>query len=312
MSGAVTVAVVSWNTRDLLDACLRSLASDARTGVVDVWVHDNASTDGSPQMVAERHGWAHLVRCAGNLGFGTAVNRVAELTDGAWIVAANADLRVAPGALSTLVAAGEADPGAGLVAPRLILPDGTTQPSLHAFQTLGRSWRTLVQVHRLGGRRAACELFPSFDLDRARRVPWAAGALVLLRRSAFAAVGGFDERQWMYAEDLDLCWRLRQAGWATRYEPAAVVHHEESAAADQAFGDDVRLRQAAASWSWTVRRQGLAAAWGVALLGLLEGAGRYAGTVALRRDPGRRRDAAWQMRWALTGLRSRRALLAAR
>src|SRR5260370_28285134 len=93
VDAAITVAVVSWNTRDLLASCLEALHEDARSGLADVWVVDNASDDGSAAMVRERFGWARLIESASNLGFGAAVNRVASRTSTPLLVAAHADVR---------------------------------------------------------------------------------------------------------------------------------------------------------------------------------------------------------------------------
>jgi GT2 family glycosyltransferase len=105
--------------------------------------------------------------------------------------------------------------------------------------------------------------------DRARRVDWAHGAVLMVRRAAWDAVDGFDPDVWMYGEDLDLAWRLRRAGFATRYEPRAIVHHAQSAAATQAFGDEKDAREWDAAYEWMVRRRGRPAALGVALVNLL-------------------------------------------
>src|SRR3954465_10700284 len=236
----VVVAVVSWNTRDLLDRCLASLADAARSGVAEVWVVDNGSTDGSPELVRERRGWARLVETGENLGYGRAVNLVAERTSSEWFAPSNADVALRPGALEALLAAGENDPGAGVVAPRLILPDGSTQHSAWAFPTVPS---TLVQNAgvTLVGRRLADRLAlrDGWNPDRARRVPWAVGAFLLVRRRAWGEAGGFDPGRWMSAEGLGLGWRMRQAGWATRFEPRAVVDHDESAATGQVWGGDL-------------------------------------------------------------------------
>jgi GT2 family glycosyltransferase len=98
------------------------------------------------------------------------------------------------------------------------------------------------------------------DPEVGGHVDWAAGAFLLVRRTAFDAVGGFDERQWLYAEDLDLAWRLARAGWRTRYEPRAIVHHEESAATRKVWGDALRQKWIRATYAWVARRRGLAAA----------------------------------------------------
>jgi N-acetylglucosaminyl-diphospho-decaprenol L-rhamnosyltransferase len=244
--------VVSWNTAPLLDRCLAALAPDVHSGLAEVVVVDNASTDASPDLVAERHPWATLVRAGGNIGYGPAVNLgAAARPPSRWLVAANADVEVQDGALQALVAAGDADPGIGVVAPRLLLEDGSTQHHVHPFPSLG----ALAAVHLPGGARlleAGTVLEGRWDPGIARDVDWAHGALLLVRRGAFEAIGGFPADQWLYAEDLDLCWRLRRAGWRTRYEPTARVRHAVGAATAQAWTHDAiredRKQEAAYRW----------------------------------------------------------------
>jgi GT2 family glycosyltransferase len=253
----VVVAVVSWNTRDLLDRCLRSLERYASDGTAEVWVVDNGSSDGSVEMVRERHGWVRLVESGENLGYGRAINLVAERTSSPWFALSNADIALRDGALEALLAAGEADPGAGMIAPRLILPDGSTQHSVWAFPTVTgtavQNAGPLVAGARLADRLA---LQGAWNADRARRVPWAIGAFLLVRRQAWCDSGGFDAGQWMSAEDLDLGWRMRAAGWATRYEPRALVDHDESAATRQVWGSDLAIHWQRCAYAWQVRRMG--------------------------------------------------------
>ena len=254
----VTVAVVSWNTRALLEECLASLQAEADAGLCEVWVVDNASGDGSPEMVRERFPWVRLLASEENLGFGAAVNAVAERSEGEWIALANADVRLEPGALAALLVAGERDPAAGAVAPRLLLRDGTVQHSVYPFPTLGVTLLTNLGAAALSPRLADRWCLPGrWDPNRTRIVPWAVGALLLVRRAAWDEVGGFDARQWMYAEDVDLGWRLAEAGWHTRYEPAALVHHAESAATAKAWGDSRSDRWHLATYAWLLRRRGL-------------------------------------------------------
>jgi GT2 family glycosyltransferase len=283
----ITVAIVSYNTRDLLRACLASLPEG-----LDVWVVDNGSTDGSVAMVRSEFPSAHLVPSDRNLGFGRAVNLVGARSSSPWLICANADVRLdSPAALDRLVAAAEADPGAGAVAPRLVLPDGRVQHSVFAFPTVPFS---ALYALGLAGDRLCVP--GRWDWRRARRVPWAIGAFLLVRRSAWDAVGGFDERQWMYAEDLDLGWRLRRAGWATRYEPRAVVHHVSGASASTAWGDEGRReRWQRATYAWVLRRRGALALRTVALL-------NTANAVA-------RREWSWAALHARTGLVARSAAL---
>lgn len=314
----IAVAVVSWNTRDLLARCLDSLRDDAEAGTADVWVVDNGSEDGSPQLVRDHYPWATLAEPGRNLGFGPAVNLVAERTAGEWIAAANADVELRPGALAALLAAGRRDPSLGSVAPRLLLDDGSTQHSVHRFPTASLALCTGLGLPRLSpglGDRLCVE--GRWDPERARNVDWAHGALLLLRREAFEAIGRFDSAQWMYAEDIDIAWRLSRSGFATRYEPAARVGHALSAAAVQAFGDAGRAqRHVAATYAWIARRRGPAAARATALASLAGPALRYllltpAALLGSARARERRRRALRYLRLHRQGLRRRAKLLGA-
>jgi GT2 family glycosyltransferase len=248
---------VSWNTRELLRECLKSLRADMQAGLAEVWVVDNASADGSAAMVADEFPSVRLLALTENLGFGTAVNAVASRTSTPWLAAANADVRVEPGALAKLVAEGERHPRAGAVAPRLIMPDGGTQHSVYPFPTIPFALAYASGIVDLSPALARhwC-IDRGFDPDQPREACWAVGAFLLVRRSAWDAVGGFDETQWMYAEDLDLGWRLARGGWRTRYAPEARVHHEEAAATAQAWGPERFARWHAATYAWMAKRRG--------------------------------------------------------
>ncbi len=277
----VTVAVVSFNTRELLLRCLASLAADARAGRADVWVVDNCSSDGSAQAAGETAPWAHVVQPDGNLGFGSAVNLVAARTQGEWLLAANADIALAPDAIERMLD-GAADPRVACVAPRLLLPDGTTQHSVHPFPTVPVSLLFNLGLHHLSGSlsdRLCLEGF--WDPERPRAIPWAIGACLLLRRAAFDAVGGFDQQQWMYAEDLDLEWRLGRRGWIVRYEPRAHVRHESGAATGGAFGDERESRFMAATYAILRRRRGRLRTWATACINIAGAAARATWMTAL-------------------------------
>jgi GT2 family glycosyltransferase len=279
LSAEVAVAVVSWNTRDLLERCLLSLQADVESGLAEVCVVDNGSGDGSPDMVRERFTWATLEEPSENLGYGQAVNLVAERTDSPWLAASNADVELEPGALARLLATGR-ESSAGGVAPRLILPDGSTQHSVYGFAGFPALLAFNTGLYRLVpglGDRLLIE--GHWDPERTRTVPWALGAFLVIRREAFRAAGGFDPAQWMYAEDVDLGWRLGKAGWDIVYQPAARVRHASGAAARQAFGEQPYERWMAATYDWIERRRGRGRRIATAVLNL-------AGALA-------RRDRAW-------------------
>jgi len=309
----VAVAVVSWNTRDLLARCLRSLEPEHAGGRAEVWVVDNGSSDGSPEMVREGFPWVGLLEPDRNLGYGQAVNLVAERTAAPWLAASNADVELRPGALEALLSAGEADGRTGIVAPRLLLPDGTTQHSVYSFPTLPFTLLVNLPVQLLTPRLAdrLC-LMGHWNPARARYVPWAVGAFLLIRREAFEAAGGFDPGQWMYAEDLDLGWRVNRAGYRTRFEPHALVTHAEGTATAQAFGQDRRERFMAATYAWMARRRGLPLTWAVAAVNCVGSGIRalwysvlapFAPTFAARRHSAR----VW-LRSHRTGIRSARRM----
>ena len=268
----VTIAVISWNTRELLIRCLRSLLPEVEAHRAEVWVVDNGSSDGSAAAVREHAPWAEVVEPGTNLGFGPAVNLIARATDTEWLAVANADVALEPGALEALLATG-GDDRVGCVAPRLLLPDGSSQHSVHSLPTIPFTLALNAGLYRLSARLADSMLLDGFyDADRVRDVPWAIGAFLLLRRSAFDEVGGFDEGQWMYAEDLDLGWRLRERGWVTRYQPGARVRHASGAATVLAFGDDRTRRFTRETYAVIARRRGRARAWLIAVVNVI-GAG---------------------------------------
>jgi len=293
------VAIVSWNTRALLARCLESLKPDVNSGIADVWVVDNASTDGSADLVRERFGWANLIVSEENLGFGSAANLAASKTDSEWIAIANADIAVHARALKSLLEAGARDPRAGALGPRLRMPNGQTQHSVGAFPTIAFSLLHASGAFRFRSPIADRFAFPGrWDSERRRRVPWAMGAFLLVRREAWDQVGGFDERQWMYAEDLDLGWRLSQAGWATRYEPLAVVEHEVAASTSQQFGAERAPLWQRATYGSIARRRGPGYARAVALINLVHALSRWPLVIMRSRghaDAGERRAA--YVRW---------------
>ena len=256
MATRIVVAVVSYNTRELLAACLESLQGDDR---LEVWVVDNASRDGSAEMVRERFPDVRLEARSDNLGFGRAVNLVAEGAQSwEWLAVANADTAPERGAIDAMLSAAGSDPGAGVIAPRLIRPDGSTQHSLYPFWSPGFALAFNLGFPRASRRWADDRCLEGYwDPERPRRAPWAIGAFLLVRRQAWLDAGGFDPEQWLYAEDLDLGWRVARAGWATRYVPDARVRHAESASIGPVWGEAKTERWMAASYDWMLRRRGV-------------------------------------------------------
>ena len=293
----VAIAIVTVGPGEVLAAALESMAADVQAGLAEVWVVDNGSEDGSAEMVERRFPWARLVVPGENLGYGRAVNLVADRSQAPWVAASNDDVELRPGALVRLLAVGDANPRAAALAPRLELPDGTTQHSPHPFPTVGFSLAFNAGLFRLSP--AAADrwcLEGRWNPSVAREVPWAMAAFLLIRRDVFEELGGFSAEQFMHAEDLDLGWRIARAGLAPRYEPGAVVLHHGSVSTTAVFGAGLQQRWTAATYSWMARTRGLPRTRAVAAANIAGAAARWGAFAVLARLSPRRwgsaRDAA--------------------
>jgi GT2 family glycosyltransferase len=233
----VSVAIVSWNTRDLLARCLQSVG---QSGSIEVFVVDNASSDGSAPMVRQRFPWVHLIQNKQNVGFAAANNQAIRLSGDCpgpggrrpYIVLLNSDTEVRPGALGALVAFVQAHPRAGAAGARLLNSDGSLQPSCHPMLTPGRELWRLLFMERIWPR--ATYPMQRWDPETPRQVEALKGACLLLRREALDQVGLLDEGYFMYTEEVDLCYRLARAGWQLWWLPQAVVVHHEAQSSRQA------------------------------------------------------------------------------
>ena len=231
MTAQVTAVLVSWNVRDLLLRCIDSLKAD---GVSDIVVVDNDSKDDSVEAVRRAHPDVDLVELSENTGFAGGVNRAVHRTSSPYVLVTTPDVYVEPGSTKALQAVLDERLDVGFVAPRINTPDGQLYPSVRRFPNLvdaiGHAF-----LHFLWPRNPFSRRYKMLDWDHAAAadVDWVACTHFLVRREAWDAVGGFDEQFFMFVEDVDLCWRLHQAGWKIRYEPASVIEHEVSASADQ-------------------------------------------------------------------------------
>jgi N-acetylglucosaminyl-diphospho-decaprenol L-rhamnosyltransferase len=220
----LSVVIVSWNTRDLTTACLASLPAGAGALTWDAWVVDNASRDDSVAAIRREFPAVHVIANPGNVGFAAANNQGIAVCQGRYLLLLNSDTVAAPGSLEALVAFADAHPRAGVVGPRLENPDGSFQSGPTPFPSF---WTELLSVTSIG-RRLSYRGYPSRP-EAASRTAQAAdyvvGACMLARREAVDQVGGLDEGYFMYSEEPDWCWRMRQAGWETWYTPGAVITH---------------------------------------------------------------------------------------
>ncbi len=218
-----TAVIVNFNTRDYLLECVRSLRAD---GVARIVVIDNASVDGSLEALGRSDPSAEFVSTGTNLGFGAAANLGLSRTDSEYVLILNPDTVIEPGTVKALTEALERDATLAVVGPRIQNVDGTLYPSVRRFPDLAVAvGHAFVGLFRPDNRFTRNYRMLDWDHEKAGPVDWVSGTCMLVRRSAFEAVGGFDPAFFMYVEDVDLCWRLWRAGWTVGYEPGGLVTH---------------------------------------------------------------------------------------
>jgi N-acetylglucosaminyl-diphospho-decaprenol L-rhamnosyltransferase len=220
--------VINYEAGPALARCVRSLLADTSTGTApQVVVVDNGSSDGSAAAVEQE---VRVLHPGANLGYARAANLGIAATEAPVVAVCNADLEVVGGTAAAMLARLDAEPDLAAAGPMIRNPDGTIYPSARyvprlrdavGHGVLGLVWPTNRFTRR----------YRQLDADphRRRDVDWVSGAAIWLRRDAIAAVGGWDERYFMYAEDVDLCWQLRRAGWRIAYEPGGRVTHVQGA-----------------------------------------------------------------------------------
>ncbi len=217
----VDVVIVSYESASRLGPCLDSILG--QPGLASVLVVDNGSTDHSEEVVAARPG-VRWLSTGTNLGFGRAANRAVAATSQQYVCILNPDLEVRPNAIRELAAYLDAHPKVAIAAPMVVNPDGSSYPSARSFPSaldgIGHAVVGLVSSSNPWTRRYQRTADPASP-------DWVSGTAMLLRREAVEAVGCFDERYFMYVEDVDLCWRLREAGWQIAQVPGAEVVHEQ-------------------------------------------------------------------------------------
>ncbi|HKV99906.1 MAG TPA: glycosyltransferase family 2 protein [Vicinamibacterales bacterium] len=223
----LTIVIVTWNVRDYLGDCLRSLQIAGVPGWAEVVVVDNASTDGSADMVAREFPFATLVRSEVNLGFTRGNNLAMRSAATSYVLLLNPDTLVPPGALEALVSAMDDDPSLGVSGPRQLDRDGRTQ--LEGAVAQPTVWNALCDLALLSRFFPTSRLFSRrtmgwWDHADDRDVPGIAGSAMLLRRAALDRVGLLDETMFC-AEDMDLCRRIRTAGWRVRYFGSVAITH---------------------------------------------------------------------------------------
>jgi asparagine synthase (glutamine-hydrolysing) len=223
----LSVVIVNWNTRDILRNALASVEKHLATVDHETIVVDNASSDGSADMVAAEFPAMRLIRNTENVGFARANNQAMKVARGQWFLLLNSDILLTDDSVARLWKKVKDDPSIGVAHCRLVMGDGRLQHTTYRFPGVGLALLEDFALYKLlpPARRATTLLAGYWDQTEERDVDWVAGAFMLLPRAVYEKTAGFSEAYFMYGEDMEWCYRIRDAGWRIRYFPQATMVH---------------------------------------------------------------------------------------
>jgi len=217
----ISIIILSWNTKELLQQCLESLRPltiNHQSSIIEVVVVDNGSTDGSVEVVEKEFPTVILVKNKKNLGFGAANNQGMKIAKGEYFLLLNSDTIVKNDAVGKMAEFLEKRPQVGVVGCKLLNPDGTPQPSAGPFPNLGVAAVMLFLEHWFGDLVRAT--FP-----KTKEVDWVMGAAMMVRREVVDKVGFMDEGIFMYMDEVEWCYRIKRAGFKVMFYPGAEIVH---------------------------------------------------------------------------------------
>ena len=228
----LSIVVLNYNTRDALSACLRSIEGSEGVPCLEVFVVDNASSDGSADMVAEHFPGMSLIRSATNGGYACGNNLALTHARGRYVLLLNPDTEFGPTVLAQMLEYMDANPDVASAGPKVLMPDGRLDLACRrGFPTPSVAFYRLFGLSRLFPRspRFGRYNFTYLDPDEEADVDSVVGAFMLVRREVIDQVGLLDERFFMYGEDLDWAYRMKERGWRIRYNPRVQVLHQKGA-----------------------------------------------------------------------------------
>lgn len=243
----LSIVIVNYNTKELLSRCLESIALETSDIEYEVIVVDNDSGDGSPGMLKDHFPAVRLIENKENAGFAQANNSAIAQAGGRYTLLLNPDTVVLSNALAKLVKFMDSHPEAGLAGCRLLSADGSLQFSARNFPTVANKLFEALFLHRLFPSLSVYfgeVVFDSRFYDSARKVGWVSGAVMIVRKEVLSAVGLLDGDYFLYAEEMDWCYRIRQAGYQVYFDPGAEIIHlaGEFKANPKLFAEDMHSR----------------------------------------------------------------------
>jgi len=236
----LSIIILNHNTRDLLRQTLDSIHTDLKHEIIVV---DNASTDGSTEMIRLKYPGVQLILSDKNIGFAAGNNLGLHQARGQYLLTLNSDTQIVTDALERLVAYLDHHPDVGIITPKLVLSDGAIDLSCHrGFPTLGNSIAYFVGLESLlpDSKLTAGYHQTWQDFTTIHQVDAVSGAAMMFRRSLLKEVGYLDEQFFMYAEDIDFCLRAKKAGWQVVFYPAASIIHFKGASGTKSTNQRVK------------------------------------------------------------------------
>ena len=236
----ISVVALNYNTRELLASCLESLNLNCDSLSLQLIVVDNASRDGSAQMIKEQFPDVDLIENSENLGSAQGTNQGIRCSNAPYVLILNPDTIIKPGVLRLLHDYMESNPRVGIVGPRLVGISGEYQQSCHYFTLLKARYALLLLLTLInfkGSKRLGLSTNPAGDATQPTEVDWIYTACALVRREVFDDVGLLDDNLFFAGDDMELCYRAKLAGWKVVYLPEAEIIHYGNQSAVQVFGD---------------------------------------------------------------------------
>ena len=228
MSVDVSVIIVTYNSRDDIDACLASVREHTHGVLYEAVVVDNASRDGTAELVREQHAWAKVIALSTNVGLSAAINKGVAASCGRFVMALNPDARLRDDVLTELSSYLRAHEDTGVAAPQILDDDGALQLSCRAFPShVTAIFNRYSLATRIFPRNRYSRdyLMSDFAHDEVRHVDWVSGAAMMFPRAVFDRLGGWDAGFFMFNEDVDFCRRVNDAGLRVVYDPRVAVYH---------------------------------------------------------------------------------------
>lgn len=229
MSGPrVSIVIVNWKTPKLLAKCLDTIALDSRASEFEIWVVDNNSGDGSVEMLTSSYPYVHTIANKDNVGFSRGCNQVIPDTTGKYVLLLNPDTEVDKDAISKLADFMDAHSDCGAAGPKVLNIDGTLQLACRrSFPDPAAAFYRLTYLSRLFPKNPTLARYnlTNADPDQVLEVDALSGSAMMVRRQVIDQVGLLDEDIFMFGEDIDWCWRIKQAKWKVYYAPEPVIHH---------------------------------------------------------------------------------------